>query len=104
MTVVMERRERAFRLCRELSRQVSYVAPPGLGHWEPAWEIVEEPSCRFLEVLDNWVQTGDDETKHGAKINAGKVLDAWREASQRYREAGRPIDSPLSTMKGRNSW
>ncbi len=89
-----ERRERANRLCRELSRQIAMVASPGLGHWDEAWRIVEEPSRRFLDVLGEWEVSGDDDTKHRAKVAAGKVLDAWKEADALYRALGPRVEIP----------
>ena len=83
--VPSRRRERSGELCRILSDHVRQVARPGLGRWEPAWEIVEGPSRRFLEALEAWERTGDERQMDRAKALAIQVRDAWMEAGRKHR-------------------
>ena len=88
VTTVISPQERTRKLCRILSKCVSMVASPGLGMWEPAWELVEEPSALFLDALSEFERTGDEAEMDRAKRLSLAVRDAWREADRKYREAG----------------
>lgn len=84
------------RVAQWVAERVAEVAPAGLGHWPPAWEIVEEPSHVFLDALATWVETGSAEDQGEASRAGGRVVAAWREAARRWEEAGcpRPEDAP----------
>lgn len=84
-----DRRERAAELCRRLAADVAKVAPKGLGAWPPAWEIVEAPSKRFLDLLDEYVETGERERLIPPIREAyAAVVAAWEEAARRWTRAG----------------
>ncbi len=63
-----ERRERADRLCRILSERVAELVSVGLGHWDEAWELVEEPSGHFLDLLHAWEDCGDEGVSARARM------------------------------------
>jgi len=82
-------------VARWLAERVREVAPPGLGRWGPAWELVEEPSTRFLDALSAWEASGAEADKERVRLAAGGVVAAWREAARQYeaeraRDASRP--------------
>ena len=83
------RRDRTQKLCRILSAHVSGATSEGLGNWDEAWSLVEEPSARFLDPLNEFERTGEEQHMDRAKTLAIGVRDAWREADRRYRKAGR---------------
>ena len=85
-----ERKERATRLCRGLSKRVSEIASPGLGLWPDAWETVEEPSAEFLDLLDAWEESGDDTAKGALEFATMRLVNSWMEANRRFEEAGWP--------------
>ena len=90
MTMVTGRRERSRTLCRIVSERIGEIASPGLGRWDPAWEIVREPSARLLEALAGWERTGDEEAMDRAKAVAVEVVQAWREAERAFRKSRLP--------------
>lgn len=79
-------------VARWVADRVREVAPAGLGHWAPAWDIVEAPSRRFLDVLDRWEGTGSEADKAATKEAAAAVVQAWREAARTWEAAGRPTE------------
>ena len=91
---VVDRSERAQRICRRLADAVSRDAPAGLGAWDGAWALVEEPSNRFLDALDRWERTGAEEDQYAVQEAADAVAAAWAEAARQWEAAGRPKDWP----------
>lgn len=85
-----ERRARGRRLCRIIHKRVARVASQGLGLWSEAWEIVEEPSTRFLDLLMAWEDSGSERDRDALEAAAHAVVNAWKEVDRRYREAGCP--------------
>jgi len=79
-----DRHERAAALCRHLTAEVAKVAPAGLGTWAPAWGIVEEPSTRFLDLLNEWERTGNPELRPAIREAYDATVDAWAEAAHHY--------------------
>jgi hypothetical protein len=61
----MSRRD-GTRVARWVTDRVREVAPPGLGRWPRAWELVEAPSAEFLDALAAWEETGAPEDKAAA--------------------------------------
>ena len=76
-----ERRVWSDDLCRRLSEGIAHQSLPGMGWWEPAWEIVEAPSERLLSVLADWEQSGDVADQRAAIIAAEDVAFAWERAA-----------------------
>lgn len=77
-------------LCQRLHEAVSRETPAGLGYWNEAWEIVEEPSDDLLSILERWEAAGAPEDKRAAVQAADLVLRAWRDAARAWEAAGRP--------------
>jgi hypothetical protein len=91
----MTTEERTRYVCRRLTERVGEVAPPGLGKWDRAWEVVADPSTAFLDALREW--EGEDTPKSRARLQAAAdaVVKAWRLASQEWEARGRPgADAP----------
>lgn len=82
--------EKVRKVCANLSHQVSTVAPKGLGHWDPAWQIVEEPSAAFLEALAEFEVADTDLTRDKLLRAANAVVKAWRQAALEWEKVERP--------------
>lgn len=87
----MSRRDGAA-VARWVAERVREVAPPGIGRWGPAWDRVEGPSVAFLDALARWEETGSTEDREAARLAAGDVVAAWREAAREWEAAGRPAE------------
>lgn len=74
------RRNRAAALCRRLTEDVARVVPPGVGYRPDAWEVVEEPSRRFLDLLNAWESTGDPALRAEIREAYDSVVEAWQVA------------------------
>ena len=85
------RRAWSDQLCAWLSEAVAHQAPGGLGHWEPAWQIVETPSKTLLEALTAFELSGSDSAREQARQLAREVLNAWSEAAAEWERAGKPL-------------
>jgi hypothetical protein len=88
---VTARADAGRRVAAWVAERVRDVAPPGLGRWGPAWNIVEDPSRTFLDALARWEATGAAEDQEATRAAAGAVVAAWREAAQQWEAAGRPV-------------
>lgn len=80
------RREQVKRLFAVLSAEVSRNAPIGIGHWGPAWEVVEGPSSRLLDATEEYIaeRIGKDELLQVAR----EVRHSWWEAAALFKQAG----------------
>ena len=90
------RREQVKRLFSVLSEEVSRNAPPHLGQWGPAWEVVEGPSSRLLDATEEYI-AGCIE-KHELLRTAREVRHAWWEAAALFKQAQRepPALEPIA--------
>jgi len=95
-----ERREWSDSLCRRLCRAVARETPTGLGYWDGAWRLVEVPSNKLLDTLNEWEGRGTPASREDAIKRAAEVLEAWRDAARRWEEAGRP-DLPAAEGRSR---
>lgn len=86
----LPRGERSRVVCERLARRIHEVAPDGLGRWDPALEIVREPSDAFLDALDRWLDTDTPENRADLQDGADALVRAWREAGRRWEAEGRP--------------
>jgi hypothetical protein len=68
-----------------LAEAIALEVPPGVGGWPAAWEIVEEPSQRFLTSL-HWLERGIGDPKEAVRMGQ-EVLEAWRKATRMWRAA-----------------
>lgn len=84
-----ERLEFARGICRKITDHINEISPPGLGFWQWTWELVEEPSSRFLEALDVWVQDDTPDARDAVKSWASTLVVTWAEAVEAFRAEGR---------------
>ena len=82
--------ERVRYVCRKLTEAVHEVAPPGLGRWDRAWDIVHGPSAAFLDALADWETDDVEATRAKVQAAAVEVVRAWRKAGQEWDAQGRP--------------
>jgi len=76
--------EAATQVCANLSRDVERIAPPGIGGWEPAWELVADADAEFLTALLAWERAPSNEGQARVRAAYNAVLDAWREAARQF--------------------
>lgn len=78
------------RISRQLVEEVAGVAPPGLGNWATAWEIVEESSRTFNLALGDFARSPS--SVNGARIVAGAraVVTSWTIAARAWEASGEP--------------
>lgn len=79
-----ERRRRGTMLCEKLTREVAEIAPPGIGHWDRAWELVSDADASFMLALTRWEATGSDDDKPALREAYFAVLNAWRTATAEF--------------------
>ena len=84
-----ERKERSRQLCRILTRYIHEKTSPGLGHWEPTWEIVEQESNTFLDMLADYEYTAHEDYFDWAKEAAWALLGRWQDAEAFYQREQR---------------
>ena len=70
--------------------EVGEVAPPGLGHWSPAWDLIAEPSDTFLDSLSEWEQNDTPETREVLRSAASEFVGVWWRAAEMWEAEGRP--------------
>ena len=86
----MTRRDKARIVAERVAARIREVTPVGLGHWEPVWELVAEPSDRFMDALAEW-QTGDSpSTRSKLEAASADLIETWAEAARQWKEAGSP--------------
>lgn len=105
MSSVRPRSETARLLTREVSRRIADVAPAGLGHWPPAWELVAAPTDAVLDAIHEWEAAGDgtpreEELRRAVSAAADRALEAWREAARRWEAAGCPCATEQREASG----
>ncbi len=81
----MTRELQARVICRRITNRIGEFSPPGLGHWDRAWDLVEVPSHRFLDALDAWTQDGTPSTQRAVQDAADVLLVAWADAGDLFR-------------------
>lgn len=85
--------ERGRLICQRVTRRIAEVAPPGLGLWAPAWEIVATPSDYFLDRLKEWESRDAAQTRTALEGAVNELVRAWRTAAEAWDAAGRPRSS-----------
>ena len=91
----MTPREKARIVAERVAARIREVSPEGLGHWEPAWELVAGPSDRLLDALAEWEAEDSPATRSEVEAASTALVRAWAEAARRWKEAGRPpIETP----------
>ncbi|TVR55853.1 MAG: hypothetical protein EA421_05400 [Gemmatimonadales bacterium] len=81
------RKARSRKVCRLLGGRIGEVVSPGLGRWEPGWQVIRVPSLELLKALEEWERTGAEAAMDRAKAKALEVLEAWKEADRLFRDA-----------------
>ena len=77
-------------VCRRVARRIGKVTPRGLGLWDPAWELVREPSNAFMEALATWGEADTTESRNCLQAAAEELVKAWRRAGEEWEACGRP--------------
>src|SRR5690606_22256824 len=81
-----EIRERGAEVCRRLERAVAVVAPPGIGRWPRAWELVAPADAEFMAALSAWEADPTSEAaRQAVRDTFSGVVGAWRLAAIEYR-------------------
>ena len=83
---------RARRVLDKVVRRIDDVSPPGLGRWAPAWDLISEPSDRFLDALSQWEGEDSPGTRATLQRAADSFVRSWRAAASQWEQAGRPLD------------
>ncbi len=81
------RSEKARRIAWIVSERIKEVTTPGLGASAPTWELVAEPSDRFMDALYEWETSGASDDLESVKREAEALVGAWREADRVYRDS-----------------
>ena len=81
------RTEKARRVAWIVSERIKEVTTPRLGGWNPTWELVAEPSDRFMDTLYEWENSGLPEDLEAVEQAGVDLVAAWREADRLYRDS-----------------
>ena len=82
--------ERGRRIAAKVIRRIGEVTPEGLGRWDQAWRLLEEPSDAFLDALSAWEREDAPLTREALQDAADDLVRAWRKAGDAWRAAGSP--------------
>jgi hypothetical protein len=83
----MNTTEAARQVCENMAREVQQIAPPGLGLWEPAWEIVADADAEFMIALFAWEDSPSEKLEAQVRYWGDEVMARWHEAAKRFEEA-----------------
>ena len=78
------RREKARKIAWIVSERIREVTTPGLGQWQPTWELVAAPSDRFMDALYQWERSGLPDDLEAMQRQVEALLDAWRGADTKF--------------------
>ena len=87
----MTRREKARIVAERVAARIREVSPVGLGHWDPAFELVAAPSDAFMDALAGWQSEDSPATRSKLEAAATDLIEAWAEAARQWKEAGCPV-------------
>ena len=73
-----------------VAARIRDVSPLGLGHWEPAWGFVANPSDVFMDALAEWETDDTLSTRSKLEAASADLIATWAEGARQWREAGRP--------------
>ena len=91
------RREKARRIAWIVWERIREVTTEGLGAWGPTWELVAEPSDRFMDVLYLWETSGTCDDLEAVEREAEALVAAWRGADTKF-QVSRMIDTPETLL------
>ena len=86
----MNRREKARIVAERVATRICEVSPVGLGHWEPVWELVANPSDVFMDTLAEWETEDSPSTRSKLEAASTDLIETWADAARQWNEAGRP--------------
>ena len=78
------RSEKGRKIAWIVTERVREVTTPGLGRWDPAWELVSGPSDCFMDALHQWETTGTPEDLENVHGSAEALVAAWRKADTKF--------------------
>ena len=81
-----ERRGRGTELCQRLTQGVEEIAPPGIGHWDRTWEIVDPADAEFMVALSAWESEPTPDALATVTAAYDAVLVAWKDAVTRFHQ------------------
>lgn len=82
--------DRGRRIAEKVLRRIDEVTPKGLGRWDQAWQLLEEPSDAFLDALAAWEREDVPLTREALQDAADDLVRAWRKAGEAWKAAGSP--------------
>ena len=77
------------RICENLGREIQAICPPGIGRWDPAWDLVASADVEFMLALFAWEDQPSEELEAQVRYWGDELMDRWHEASRRFEEAHR---------------
>jgi hypothetical protein len=83
----MNAAEAGRQVCENMAREVQQIAPPGLGRWEPAWDIVADADAEFMIALFAWEDSPSEKREALVRHWGDEVMARWREAIKKFEEA-----------------
>ena len=86
------RREKARRITFIVTERIREVTTEGLGAWGPTWELVAEPSDRFMDTLYLWETSGTRDDLEAMEREAEALVAAWRGADRKF-QVSRLVDT-----------
>lgn len=86
--MMIRRSEKARIVAARVAERIREVAPEGLGHWGPAWDLVGTPSDAFMDRLAEWEAADSPITRSHVETTGGALVAAWAEAARQWKEAG----------------
>ena len=84
MATYDERQLEGREVYEKLVRRIAEVVPPGINHWEPAFEIDDGPCAAFMLALSALEADPSDRTMARVTAAYGRVIEAWRVAAAEY--------------------
>jgi len=78
--------DRGKEIVKKVVVRIAEVAPQGLGRWDRAWDLIEEPSNAFLDALAVWERSDTADTRRRLQSAADEFVRAWRCAAEEWVE------------------
>ena len=94
----MDRHEKARVVSGRVADRIRKVAPPGLGRWDLAWELVAAPSDVFLDALSAWEAADTPGIRSELATASTLLVKAWASAARQWEAAGRPTHDETSKV------
>ncbi|HCO13200.1 MAG TPA: hypothetical protein DIT46_03385 [Gemmatimonadetes bacterium] len=85
----MHTAEAVRQVCENLGREIQAICPPGIGRWNPAWDLVASADVEFMLALFAWEDQPSEELEAQVRYWGDELMERWREAARRFEEAHR---------------